>query len=153
MVGRFFSVYLTFLGGIMKRRDFIILATAASTTPLAAFAEGQDYIPGMVQIQLAAGKTVFLDFTATWCSTCAAQGRVIDALQTENPAYEENVEFVDVDWDEYGSGQLSRKLNIPRRSTLVVLKGDKELGRIVAGTSRKKIKFLMDLALDAAKAS
>lgn len=137
----------------MKRRDFIILATAASATPFAAMAEGQEYFPGLVQTQLAAGKTVFLDFTATWCSTCAAQGRVIDALQSEDPAYQENVEFVDVDWDEYGSGQLSQALNIPRRSTLVVLKGNQELGRIVAGTSRKQIKMLMDLALDAAKTS
>jgi len=31
-----------------------------------------------------------------------------------------------------------------------VLKGDKELGRIVAGTAKEEIKALMDLALQAA---
>jgi hypothetical protein len=41
-------------------------------------------------------------------------------------------------------------LNVPRRSTLVVLKGDQEPGRIVAGTAREDIKALMDLALQAA---
>jgi thioredoxin 1 len=41
-------------------------------------------------------------------------------------------------------------MNIPRRSTLVVLKGNKELGRIVAGTAKDDIKALMDLALQAA---
>lgn len=39
---------------------------------------------------------------------------------------------------------------MPRRSTLVVLKGDQELGRIVAITSTDKIKALMDTALAAA---
>jgi thioredoxin 1 len=41
-------------------------------------------------------------------------------------------------------------LNIPRRSTLVVLKENDELIRLVAGTQPKKIKHLMDTALAAA---
>ena len=50
----------------------------------------------------------------------------------------------------YSQSELAKRLNIPRRSTLVVLKGDRELGRIVAGTQKSKIKALMDAALDAA---
>jgi len=134
----------------MKRRDFLICSSTAVAMPMSALAEAQEYIPGLVQIELAAGKTVFLDFTATWCSTCAAQERVINALKAENPAYEAAISFVDVDWDTYRNANLTRVLNIPRRSTLVVLKGNTELGRIVAGTSRKQIKALMDLALGAA---
>jgi thioredoxin 1 len=34
----------------------------------------------------------------------------------------------------------------------VILKGDKELGRIVAGTAKEEIKALMDTALQAATA-
>lgn len=37
--------------------------------------------------------------------------------------------------------------SIPRRSTLIVLRGDEELGRIVAGTSEAQIKGLMDKGL------
>lgn len=136
----------------MKRRDFIVMSVAATAMPLLAQAGGVTYAPGLVTGELAAGKTVFLDFTATWCSTCAAQGRVIEALQASNPAYEESITFIDVDWDDYGNGELSRALRIPRRSTLVVLKGNEELGRIVAGTSKKAIKQLMDVALSAAVA-
>ena len=135
----------------MKRREFIAIGTAALlVAPLAANASGVEYVPGLAQKELAAGKTVFLDFTATWCSTCQAQGRVIEALQGENAAYAQKISFIDVDWDDYGNGDLSRTLKIPRRSTLVVLKGNQELGRIVAGTSRKSIKQLMDIALNAA---
>lgn len=135
----------------MKRREFIVTGTSlALLAPITATAGGIEYTPGLAKQELAAGKTVFLDFTATWCGTCQAQGRVIDALQAENPDYAAKVSFIEVDWDDYGDGELSRSLNIPRRSTLVVLKGDQELGRIVAGTSRKSIKQLMDIALAAA---
>jgi len=135
----------------MNRRDFIAL-TAATLTPLTLSAKVVDYTPGMAQKALASGKVVFLDFSATWCGTCAAQDRVINALRDENPAYDANVMFIKVDWDDFGDGALSNALKIPRRSTLVVLKGDKELGRIVAGTARKQIKSLMDTALKAGTA-
>ncbi|MCK4711847.1 MAG: thioredoxin family protein [Marinosulfonomonas sp.] len=136
----------------MKRRDFIALTAAATLAPLTLSAEVVDYTPGMAQAALANGETVFLDFSATWCGTCAAQDRVINALRDENPDYDANITFIKVDWDDYGNGDLSNALKIPRRSTLVVLKGDKELGRIIAGTARKQIKKLMDTALKAAMA-
>lgn len=139
----------------MKRREFIALAGAVSLAPMvvsAAVMEAQAYTPGMAKKELAAGKVVFLDFSATWCSTCKAQERVMLKLREETPEYDANISFIKVDWDDYGDGELSNGLKIPRRSTLVVLKGDKELGRVVAGTSRKQIKKLMDVALAAAKA-
>ncbi len=133
----------------MNRRDFLALTATAAALPFAASAS-MAYTPGLVTRHLNAGDTVFLDFKASWCSTCAAQERVINALKAENPAYEANITFIDVDWDEYGRSDLVRSLNIPRRSTLVALKGDRELGRIVAQTSQASIKALMDSALSAA---
>lgn len=133
----------------MNRRDFLATTAAALAVAPAALA-ATDYTPGLVDAELAAGKTVFLDFKASWCSTCAAQDRVINALKSANPAYEQAISFVDVDWDTYRSADLTKRLNIPRRSTLVVLKGDQELGRIVAGTGQAEIKALMDTALTAA---
>lgn len=99
------------------------------------------------------GKTVFVDYATDWCSTCAAQERVINALRSANPDYDANIVFVRVDYDDYGNAPVARNRNIPRRSTLIVLKGDKELGRIVAGTSQAQIKGLLDTALQAAMAS
>ena len=135
----------------MNRRDFLT-ATAAVTLamPLAAQAAARDYAPDLLAAELAAGKTVFLDFRASWCSTCAAQGRVIEALLQENPAYARAISFINVDWDRWGDGDLVKALNIPRRSTLVVLKGKAELGRVVAQTGKAEIKALLDLALAAA---
>lgn len=134
----------------MKRRDFL-LTTAAFCAAAPAWA-AVDYTPGLVEAELAAGKTVFLDFKAAWCSTCAAQERAINALRAENPEYDAAISFINVDWDQYRRDDLTVSLNIPRRSTLVALKGDQELGRIVAGTSKAAIKELMDTALAAATA-
>jgi len=131
----------------MDRRTFLTLTAAASVAPLMARAEALSYTPGLVQERLAKGETVFLDFTASWCSTCRSQGRTINALKDENPAYGKGVTFIDVDWDSHGKSELAKSLQIPRRSTLVVLKGDQELGRIVAGTRKDQIKALMDTAL------
>ncbi len=139
----------------MKRREFLKTTTLLALMPVAAFAADEDwthYRPGVVEALLKDGKTVFLDFSAVWCGTCKAQERRITQLMSENAAYAENVVFVHVDWDAYSNAAITFDLEIPRRSTLVVLKGDEELGRIVAGTRREDIKALMDTALAAATA-
>ena len=134
----------------MKRRNFLALSAAATLVPMAGFAdETLDYAPGLVKERLAAGETVFLDFKASWCTTCRAQERVIGALRAENAAYDDAITFINIDWDQYGRSDLALELNIPRRSTLVVMKGEAELGRLVARTSRSDIQGLMDLALSA----
>lgn len=140
----------------MDRRHFIAttLSAAAALTLTSQSAEAAmiEYsdMDDQISAALAQGKTVFVDYGATWCSTCAAQKRVIEALMAENPAYLNNITFIRVDWDKYGSAPVTTSRNIPRRSTLIVLKGDAELGRIVAGTSKADIKALMDTALSAA---
>lgn len=134
----------------MNRRTLLSLAAAAILLPLSALAEPLQYTPGLTKERLAAGDTVFLDFKASWCGTCRAQEAVLKKLKADNPDYEANITFINVDWDTYGSSVMADKLRIPRRSTLVVLKGKKEIGRIVADTSERNIKKLVDAALQAA---
>jgi thiol-disulfide isomerase/thioredoxin len=138
----------------MKRRQFITQTTAlmaaaatmGSSALLQAAAGMEDYTPGLIQQKLAAGETVLVDFAADWCSTCKRQERVISELRANNPEFDQKISFVRVDWDDYGSHDVSTSRNIPRRSTLLLLKGDQELGRIVAGTSADEIKALLELA-------
>ncbi|MEC7962664.1 MAG: thioredoxin family protein [Pseudomonadota bacterium] len=133
----------------MKRRDFMALGAAAVLSAGAAWAEPLDYTEGLAKAHLAKGEVVFLDFKADWCSTCAAQERAITALMAENPEYAEKITFINVDWDQFGRSDLVKELRIPRRSTLVALQGDAEIGRIVADTKKSTIKALMDQALAA----
>lgn len=130
----------------MKRRNFLAAALlSASLAPLSASAaDTVDYSPGVIDSALAEGKTVFVDYSATWCTTCARQARVIEALREANPHYDEAMIFVNVDWDTYKQHDITVLRNIPRRSTLILLRGEEELGRIVAGTSESQIKELMD---------
>lgn len=140
----------------MITRRHLLLASAATLAlaplPLRAEMPKLLYTPGLAEKDMAEGRVILLDFWASWCSTCRAQVRVMEELRAENPAYDQAIRFITVDWDEYGDGDLSRKLQIPRRSTLVLLKGETELGRTVAGTSRQEIKALLDAGLAAAGA-
>jgi len=141
----------------MNRRDFLSLSAAVTLAAPFALRPGAaqaapmlEYAPGLIEQRLAKGEVLLVDYHAVWCTTCAAQSRAIQALQAENPAYEQRVTFIRVDWDTYWNQPVTTARNVPRRSTLLVLKGDQELGRIVAGTSKAKIKALLDTALAAA---
>ena len=132
----------------MERRTFLAATASFLVLPIAAKAATfVDYTPGLIQTALNQGRTVFVDFSATWCSTCRRQERVINALRAENAAYDSAMMFVKVDWDTFRNHQVTTSRGIPRRSTLLVLRGGNELGRIVAGTSQSQIKELMDKGL------
>lgn len=131
----------------MNRHTLLAAATALVLSPVAALAEFVDYTPGTIDTALAEGKTVLVDYAADWCGTCARQERVINALRDDNPAYDEAMTFVRVDWDEYRNHEVTVFRDIPRRSTLILLRGDDELGRLVAQTGEAEIKGLLDTGL------
>lgn len=136
----------------INRRLFLSSALALAATPLlgadtAKASDFVDYTPGVIDEALAAGQTVFVDYSATWCGTCRRQERVVNNLRASNPAYDQAMTFVRVDWDTYRTHEVAVRRSIPRRSTLLVLKGNQELGRIVAGTSATEIRLLMDEGL------
>ncbi len=139
----------------MNRRHFIASAAGAAAvlsipvSLMAAGADTIDYQPGLLKEKLAAGETVFVDYAADWCGTCKRQERIINELRAADPLIDENITFIRVDWDKYGSAEVAKSRNVPRRSTLLLLKGEEELGRIVAGTSTGEIKALLELGLSA----
>ena len=133
----------------ISRRNILGLAVAGAMAmvSLPAMAGNVvEYDDASLQTAVNTGEPYLLDFSATWCGTCKAQERVLDALQAENAAYN-GIQVLRVDWDTHRSGPLVSTLAIPRRSTLVMMQGQTELGRIVAGTSRGQIQALMDLGL------
>lgn len=140
----------------MNRRELFLTfaAAAAVSLPVPSWAQSAkeplDYSKGLVKKHLDAGHVVFLDFKAVWCSTCQTQGRILKTLKEKNPDYLKRITFINVDWDTYRDSDIVREMRIPRRSTLVVLRGDQELGRLVAVTAESQIKGLLDLASAAA---
>ena len=129
---------------IQSRRHFLGLGLVL--LPLMssrAFAAPAQMSPEDVQALQAAGKSILVDFKADWCSTCKAQEKVIDAILRDDPALEETIVFVQIDWDKYGDHAFTTDLKIPRRSTLVKFNGMAEAGRLVAQTDRAQIEALI----------
>lgn len=132
----------------MYRRLFLAIASATLVAPPLWAGEGLiTFKPGVIQAALDDGKTVFVDYFAPWCSTCRTQDRRVEELRAENPEYNGNLVFIRVDWDTYRDHEVVTSRAIPRRSTLLVLRGNEELGRIVAGTGKSEIKALLDKGL------
>jgi thiol-disulfide isomerase/thioredoxin len=107
-----------------------------------------NYEKGTLSKLILEDKTVFINYRTDWCTTCASQGRTIASLRNENSAYDENLIFVNVNFDLFKNEPVVKLRNIPRRSTLILIKGEREYGRLVAETSKRKIKNLLDIGLN-----
>ena len=132
----------------MNRRTFISVLTGLVLMSGMSFAnESIVYTPGLIKERLSAGETLFVDYSATWCSTCNRQEKILTKIRENNSAYDEKMTFVKIDWDTYKGHEVTSSRNIPRRSTLLVLRGNEEIGRIIAGTDPKEIEALLDKGL------
>ena len=72
---------------------------------------------------------------------------MLNGLRASHPKYNKAITFIQVDWDSFRRHRVTTSRRIPRRSTFVLLKDGKELGRLIAVTSKRRIKALLDKAL------
>ena len=91
----------------------------------------------------AAGGPVLLHIFATWCETCHAQRVVLDKLQGD-AAFKAFAVF-NIDFD--AEKGVMRSFGAQSRSTLIVFKGKKEVGRLVGDTKEASIRALLEKAL------
>ena len=131
----------------MNRRHMLaLLAVLPFAARTARAATAAIYSPEAVQAELAAGKTVVLDFSADWCTSCQAQGRTISRLRDENPNWSETMAFFVVDWDTYKDSDLARQYGIINRGSLVVLKGDRVVTQTSTHSTKEALKAMFDMA-------
>ena len=64
----------------------------------------------------------------------------------ENPAYQA-VTVMKVDWSEHSRSDVAKEHAVKRRSTLVMLRGGEEVGRVIGSTSRGDIEALFKAAI------
>jgi thioredoxin 1 len=124
------------------------LFVTAAVVPLMAgapakSAEWKDYSPEALAEAQSTGKPILVDVFAAWCSVCRAQNPILVQL-TREPKYKDLVVFkADFDNDK----KALKPLDVRSQSTLIVFKGDKEIGRSVGDTSQLSIEGLLDKTL------
>jgi thioredoxin len=109
-------------------------ASAAGTNPYSpeAFGEAQK-----------AGKSILVHINAPWCPVCQAQKPILAELTAE-PKFKDLVVF-EVDFD--SQKDAVRAFKAQSQSTLIVFKGEKEIGRSVGDTHRPSMAALLAGAL------
>jgi thiol:disulfide interchange protein DsbD len=76
-----------------------LLKTASSPATLAHSLDRLPWSEAEVTRQLAAGRTVFIDFTAAWCLTCQVNERLTLSQPEIQAAFrEKNIAFLVADW-------------------------------------------------------
>lgn len=146
----------------MTRRWFISLVAGAFLLPSLAFGAGENatqdlseglspggtvtYTPEIHEFVKKSNQPYILEFYATWCGTCRAQDRAIKRLRAQNADYD-TITILRVNWDAYRNEPVARDLNIPRRSTLVLLTGEQEIDRVIASTRMRDLQDLFDQGL------
>jgi thiol-disulfide isomerase/thioredoxin len=119
----------------------ILLRTIVALTAIAAILPGADaaqpFTDQAFRSAQSAGHTILLDVTAPWCPTCRQQKPIIQAIEKEKP----NLIVYEVDFD--SAKDVLRRFRVQSQSTLIVFKGDNEVGRSTGDTDPARIRALV----------
>ena len=91
------------------------------------------------QAAAAAGKPVIFYVKADWCPVCAKETPIILSLM-QDPAFKD-YEVLVVDFDK--NKAALQMLHVDRQSTIIVNRGDKEVGRATGLTDSAAIRALI----------
>ena len=72
---------------------------------------------------------------------------MLKKLRASYPHYDKAITFVLIDWDAFGSHDVTTSRAVSRRSTLLLIKDGMEIDRLVAQINEHKIKALLDSGL------
>jgi len=92
---------------------------------------------------VAAKSSILVHVTAPWCGTCTIQKPIVAELLAK-PEFQ-NIKLFDVDFDTQ-KGALE-SFRVQNQSTMIVFKGDKEVGRDVGQTDPTAIEALLRKSL------
>ena len=114
----------------------------ATVTPAWAL-QGTKFTPASLAEAQKTGGAVLVEVGAPWCPTCKAQAPILGRLLSTDKF--KGVVKLDIDFDTQKDDL--RKLNVRQQSTLIVYKGDREVGRSVGDTNPASIEALLAKAL------
>jgi thioredoxin 1 len=104
-----------------------LIQSVSHAAPLA------EYSASRLSASQDAGKTTVLAFHTSWCPICMRQNVVLERLTDQNPA----LEVLKVDFD--GDKPTDRKYGVKTQSTLLLIKGGREVARLVGEHREERI--------------
>lgn len=116
---------------------FSLVAAAGFAAPVTA-AE-QPYTPEAFAAAQKAGKHILVAVHASWCPVCKQQIPILDKLSAD--AKFKDMTFLRVDFD--AQKPIVQGFGVQKQSTLIVFKGDKEVGRSTGETKADPIEALL----------
>ena len=131
---------------MIHARNFTAAIAMACVTMAAGLAQAIEVKPfeaAAFEAAKSAGKSVVVDVTASWCSTCQAQKRIIGELAKKPEFADVLVLQVDVDTQK----DEMRSLGAQNRSTLIAFNGAKETKRTVGDTNPQTVEALFATTL------
>jgi thiol-disulfide isomerase/thioredoxin len=126
----------------MTLRQLIVSTLLLTSAALTHAIEFQPYSAAALAAAQKADKPVVLQFRADWCPTCRAQDKVLQTLKSE-PGLDVTVLKVNFDTEK----ELKKQFKVQTQSTMIVLRGDKERGRLVGDTTEAGIRTALKSAL------
>ena len=121
---------------------FAVIAVAIATAGVLA-GEARPFNQETFTRAKAEGKTVLVDFHASWCSVCKKQAMAIPQVLMKEKFKDVVVLTADYDTEK----KLKEDLKVSGQSTLIVFKGEKEVGREQGVTSPTAIETLLSKGL------
>ena len=129
---------------ITRRHILTAVAGLGLLASIPAFAlSGTKYSAATLADAQKGGKSVLVEVGAPWCPTCKAQAPIIGSLL----GTDKFKSFVKLDIDFDSQKDDLKVLKVQQQSTLIVFKGDKEVGRSTGDTNAASIEALLAKAL------
>jgi thioredoxin 1 len=128
---------------MITRRIFAAIAIAVVAALAVPALAATRFTPAALAEAQKAGKSILVEVSAPWCPVCKAQKVVLGEL-SKQPRFKSIVKF-EVDFDT--QKDVLKTLNVRMQSTLIVYKGDKEMGRLAYDAKKESIEALLAKAL------
>ena len=126
----------------MKFARFIVSALLVAAASMAHALEVKPYSAQALADAEKAGQPVALHFHADWCPTCRAQDKTLESMKSEKGL---DLTILQVNYDT--EKDLKKRYGVKMQSTMVVLKGAKEVARLAGDTSADAIRGALKAAL------
>ena len=120
----------------MKKIFFILILIF--TTSAEAVEKKTSFTEEIFENAKASGKTIVINSYEVWCGTCSEQTKILDQAEKEFK------DIIFLSYEQSKNKDIAQKLKVKYWTTIVVYKGNKEVGRIMGQTDKKIIYSIIE---------